>query len=114
MSFILLIVIIWVDVVMDLSNLWFGILPEHPNFYKGCSLTIVVLCIAVITIGNTYLHQKRLIKKLVVICSICRKLQVNENEWQHLETYFLEQSQTLISHGLCPQCYKIALKDVDK
>ena len=113
MSFILLIVIIWVDEVMDLSNLWFGIRPENPNFYKGCTLTILVLCIAVVTIGHTYLHQKRLIKKLLVICSVCRKLQVNEDEWLHLETYFLEKSQTLISHGLCPQCYELAVKDAD-
>ena len=113
MSFILLIVIIWVDEVMDLSNLWFGIRPENPNFYKGCSLTIVVLCIAVITIGNTYIHQKRLIRKLLLICSNCRKVRVNENEWQHLETYVADQLQSMISHGLCPQCYEIAVKDAD-
>jgi len=113
MSFILLIVIIWIDEVLDLSNLWFGMRPEHPNFYKGCSLTIVVLSIAVITIGNTYIHQKRLIRKLLLICSNCRKVRINENEWQHLETYVADQLQSMISHGLCPQCYEVAVKDAD-
>jgi len=113
MSFLMLILIIWVNEVLDLSNLWFGIRPEHPNFYKGCCLTIGVLAIAIITIGHTYLQQRRIIRGLIIICSECRKMRVDVDVWEHLEQYVSEHSRAKISHGLCPQCYEIAKKEID-
>lgn len=113
MSFVMMILLIWVDEVLDLSNLWFGIGPGHPNFFKGCALTIALLCIAVITIGHTYLQQKRLLKGLIIICSQCRKMRIDENVWKHLDQYVADHSKSQISHGLCPQCYEIAKQEID-
>lgn len=112
MSFIMLILLIWVDEVMDLSNLWFGISFDTPHFYRAFVLTIIVLGIAIITIGHTYLNQKRMIKRLIMICSRCKKLRVNEDEWQHFEQYVADLSQSTVSHGLCPQCFKISEKEI--
>jgi len=114
LSFVMLILIIWVDEVLDLSNLWFGIRPEHPHFYKGCVLTIGVFIIAIITVGNTYLQQKKIIKGLIIICSRCRKMRVDENVWQHLDQYVADHSMSKISHGLCPQCFEISKQEIDE
>jgi hypothetical protein len=113
MSFVMMILLIWVDEVLDLSNLWFGMRPDHPNFFKGCALTIGILCIAIITIGHTYLQQKRILKGLIIICSQCRKMRIDENVWKHLDQYVADHSKSQISHGLCPQCYEMAKQEID-
>lgn len=112
MSFIMLILLIWVDEVLDLSNLWFGISPGHPHFFRGCVLTIVILAIAIITIGHTYLQQQHILKRLIIVCSNCRKMRINEDVWEHLDQYVADQSRSQVSHGLCPDCYEIAKQEV--
>ena len=113
MSFFMLILLIWVNEVLDLSALWFGIGPGHPNFFRGCALTIGVIVIAIVTIGNTFLQQKRLLQDLIVICSRCRKIRVNKNVWSTLDQYVHHHSLTPVSHGLCPDCYGEALHEVN-
>ena len=113
MAFVMMILLIWVDEVLDLSNLWFGIGPGHPNFFKGCALTIGILCIAIITIGHTYLQQKHIISRLIIICSQCRKMRIDEHVWEHLDQYVADHSKSQISHGLCPQCYEMAKQEID-
>ena len=113
MAFVMMILLIWVDEVLDLSNLWFGIGPGHPNFFKGCALTIGILCIAIIAIGHTYIQQKHIISRLIIICSQCRKMRIDEHVWEHLDQYVADHSKSQISHGLCPQCYESAKKEID-
>lgn len=113
MSFILLILLIWVNEVLDLSALWFGVRPELPSFYRGCGLTIGVITIAIITVGNTYIQQKQIIKRLIIICSRCRKMRVDEHAWEHLDQYLGDQSLARISHGLCPDCFEQAKREVE-
>ena len=112
MSFLLLILLIWVNEVLDLSNLWFGIHPEDPNFYKGCVLTVGVMVIAIVTVGHTYLQQKKIISGFIIICSNCRKMRMDEYVWDHLDQYVADHSMSKISHGLCPDCYELAKREV--
>ncbi|MEI8139602.1 MAG: hypothetical protein WCI03_07020 [bacterium] len=112
MSFFMLTLLIWVNEVLDLSALWFNIRPETPNFYRGCGLTIGVMVVAIITVGHTYIQQKRIITQLIVVCSHCRKMRIDETVWAHLDQYLGEHSLARISHGLCPECYEQAKKEV--
>lgn len=112
-AFSLLILLVWVNEVLDLSALWFEINPSNPSFYRGCVLTIGVLIIAIITIGHTYIQQKRIIKGLLVVCSTCRKIRVDEHIWEHMDKYVHDHSLALISHGLCPGCYEQAKQEIE-
>lgn len=113
MSFVMLILLVWVNEILDLSALWFEINPGNPGFYRGCVLTIGVIIIAIITIGHTYIQQKRIIKGLLVVCSSCRKIRVDEDVWEHMDKYVHEHSLALISHGLCPHCFDQAKRELD-
>jgi len=113
MSFVMLILLVWANEILDLSALWFDNRSENPNFYRGCALSIGVLVIALVTIGQTYIQQKRIIKGLVIVCSGCRKIRVDTKVWAHLDHYLQDNSLARISHGLCPNCYERAKQEVD-
>lgn len=48
--------------------------------------------------------QVRQLEKLLSICSYCKKIRDGEN-WQSLERYVSQRTDTDFSHGICPSCY---------
>jgi PAS domain S-box-containing protein len=46
------------------------------------------------------------LSKLLPICSSCKKIRSDSGFWQDVELYLLEHSDTLCSHGICPECLK--------
>lgn len=46
------------------------------------------------------------LSKSLPICSHCKKIRGKGDEWQPIESFFLEHSKLLFSHGLCPDCIK--------
>ena len=59
------------------------------------------------------LTEVRQLQGLLPICSYCHKIRDDRNYWQKLESYFLENSELRFSHGICPDCYAKAMKDLD-
>ena len=41
---------------------------------------------------------------LLPICSYCKKIRDDENNWQPIEGYIKERSEATFSHGCCPSC----------
>jgi CheY-like chemotaxis protein len=41
---------------------------------------------------------------LLPICSCCKKIRNNRNQWQPLENFFMENLKIRFTHGLCPEC----------
>ena len=52
------------------------------------------------------LVEVRTLKELLPICSYCKKIRNAENEWQTVDTYVSEHTNTKFTHGICPTCYK--------
>lgn len=50
---------------------------------------------------------------MLPICSYCHKIRDDRNYWQRIESYFLQNSDLRFSHGICPECYEKAMKDLD-
>ncbi len=48
----------------------------------------------------------KLLEGIISICMYCKKIKDDQNSWHHLETYITEHSETLFSHGMCPQCFE--------
>lgn len=46
----------------------------------------------------------RVLEGLLPICSHCKRIRTEGNEWQQLERYISAHSQAHFSHGLCPTC----------
>jgi hypothetical protein len=41
---------------------------------------------------------------LLPICSYCKKIRNERNEWQKIETYISKNSQADFTHSICPDC----------
>jgi len=46
-----------------------------------------------------------LLEGLLPICSYCKRLRNEHNEWSSLEGYVERRSNAQFSHGICPDCY---------
>jgi len=51
---------------------------------------------------------------LIPICSYCKRIRSDSNDWEQLESYISEHSEAQFSHGICPPCLAIAWADADK
>ena len=112
MTFFMLILLIWLNETMDLAALWFGMPPNPPSMFRGCVLTIAVIIVAIVTVGHTYLQQKRIISGLLIVCSGCRRIRVDEKLWEQLDDYITDHSVASISHGLCPHCFEEMQREI--
>ncbi len=50
--------------------------------------------------------------RLLPICSTCKKIRNQQNHWQSLEMFFLENLNIRFTHGVCPDCYPKFLSGV--
>lgn len=49
---------------------------------------------------------------ILPICSGCKKIKDQNDQWQLLEKYISDRSDTQFSHGLCPECVQRLYPDV--
>jgi DNA-binding response OmpR family regulator len=43
---------------------------------------------------------------LLPICSYCKRIRRDDQEWQQIERYIAARSDAEFSHGICPDCYR--------
>lgn len=55
---------------------------------------------------ETALSQVKQLEALLPICSYCKKIRDEHNLWQGVDGYITAHTDTLFSHGICPDCYK--------
>jgi sigma-B regulation protein RsbU (phosphoserine phosphatase) len=50
---------------------------------------------------------------LLPICSYCKRIRKDDGDyWQQLESYVSEHSEAVFSHGVCPDCFDRAKRDL--
>jgi phosphoserine phosphatase RsbU/P len=50
---------------------------------------------------------------LLPICSYCKRIRRDDGDyWQQLESYLSDHSEAEFSHGVCPDCYERAKRDL--
>lgn len=52
------------------------------------------------------LQQVKTLSGYLPICAWCRKVRNDAGYWEQIEAYIAEHTDTLFSHGLCPDCMK--------
>ena len=48
----------------------------------------------------------RKLEGLLPICSYCKKIRGQNDNWQQIESYIAQRSDAEFSHGICPDCYE--------
>ena len=114
LTFIMLILVVWVSEVRDMPALLFDTDPQDINIFRACLLTAGVLVAAIVAIGNTYLQQKRVLNSMISVCSSCNKVRVNQNQWKKMEEYISDNSLLTFTHGLCPDCMEKVMQTINQ
>jgi len=50
------------------------------------------------------LREVKVLQGLLPICSHCKKIRNDHNQWQPVESYIKAHSAVDFSHGICPEC----------
>ena len=114
LTFIMLLLVVWVNELRDVPALLFGTTQHGPNIFRGCILSAGVFLTAAVTIGNTYAQQRRVLRALISVCAKCHRVRVNNTRWQRMEDYISEHSLLSFSHGLCPICMEETMRDIEE
>ena len=57
------------------------------------------------------------IKKLpqhLPVCSVCHKIQVDEDRWMHIEDYIREYFHSELQLSICPDCYRARIQQLEQ
>jgi hypothetical protein len=57
------------------------------------------------------LHNLRLLRGLLHICSYCRRIETAEGDWMTTEQFIIRHSEAMFSHGVCPECAHVQKKN---
>lgn len=57
-------------------------------------------------------REVRSLEGLLPICSHCKKIRDQNNQWQVLEEYIVARSEASFTHGICPECLQKHYGDV--
>jgi hypothetical protein len=47
-----------------------------------------------------------LLTGMLPICSVCKKIRDDKDQWHPFEAYISKRSEASFSHGLCPECFQ--------
>jgi hypothetical protein len=83
-------------------------------YYATINAVIIItaLTLLVYLVNRTALQEKELEKRVKIlegilpICSYCKKIRNEKDEYEQLEKYISEHSDAQFSHGICPECLK--------
>jgi len=52
------------------------------------------------------LEEIKVLRGLLPVCSFCKKIRTQDNQWIPFEEYIIVHSEAEFSHGFCPDCLK--------
>lgn len=101
---------VWLFEGIDLPARLRGVPTASADWRSATWHSIVALVFGLAAVLPIYLYQRRFTRKAVTICSYCRRVQVDEEEWTAIEAYFAEKTHVTYSHGVCPDCRDRVMK----
>lgn len=54
------------------------------------------------------------IRRIIPICSKCKKIRNDQQYWADLESYFKEHMDLDFTHGLCPECFQDLMEELKR
>lgn len=108
LGFLAVIIILWLDEILDLPHMFFGAPATPSNYIESIFETLMVLPLAftIIFLTVKLLKRIRVLEGILPICSFCRKIRIN-GKWIILDSYVRDHSDADFSHSVCPSCSKI-------
>jgi hypothetical protein len=63
---------------------------------------------------QTALAKIKTLSEMLPICSYCKKIRDDKGYWEMVETYISKHTDTVFSHGTCPECAEKAAKEFEE
>lgn len=67
---------------------------------------------------NTQLQKAmdeiKILRGIIPICAYCKKIRNDDGDWEQMEQYIRDRSEAEFSHGICQECAKKVLHDLDR
>ncbi len=60
------------------------------------------------------LAKIKTLSEMLPICSYCNKIRDDKGYWERVEIYISKHTNTVFSHGMCPECGEKAMQEADK
>ncbi|TFB11888.1 hypothetical protein E3V33_06035 [Candidatus Marinimicrobia bacterium MT.SAG.4] len=57
-------------------------------------------------------EEVKVLSHLLPICANCKKIRDDEGNWNQVDEYLRDHSESLISHGICPDCIEELYPDL--
>lgn len=107
LTFLFFIAIIFLDEFLDLPHLLFEAEITPVNFIEiAIESAIALIVYGIMMFLNLKIFDKvKRMQKIIPVCSYCKKVRTGE-KWISIEKYISEHSDSLLSHGICPDCMK--------
>lgn len=124
------------SVIVSLASITIWYLADYYtghrySIYVFAIWNTIILLVSFLVIGWTIARLRELFKKeqqgrenlervisevkvlegILPICASCKKIRNDKGEWQQIEEYIRQKTNTEFTHGLCPQCGKKLLQD---
>jgi PAS domain S-box-containing protein len=56
-------------------------------------------------------EEIKTLRGIIPICASCKKIRDDRGFWQRVETYISENTEAVLTQGLCPECFERTEKD---
>ncbi len=60
------------------------------------------------------LAQVKTLRGILPICSYCKKIRDDQGYWERVESYVSRHTDALFTHGMCPDCFQKAMKELEE
>ncbi|PWU11549.1 MAG: hypothetical protein C5B50_23150 [Verrucomicrobia bacterium] len=114
LGFLIIIVLTWSDALFDLAHAIFGREHQATDWNRTAIVTVVIVLLWIISAYKVYRVVSRLsyLESFLHVCAWCRKIE-HEHSWMSLEEHFNRKTGRRASHGICPECSKKMLSEVE-
>jgi len=114
LGFVLLLLVVWVDQVLDLQDVFFGTPRSAAAWLGAAVLSAAIIIVGFITITHTFVQQKFVLRGLLRVCTYCKRIKLDSQKWEQMEKYVSDRSRAEFSHGICPECFQRTVADLEK
>jgi len=104
-AFASIILLVWLDEVIDIPALFLGAVPTPINWRESLfeSVFIVLFGAVIIHFTHNLLKRMKYLEGILPVCASCKKIRDEQDHWHPIESYVRERSNVEFSHGICPE-----------
>lgn len=113
MAFLFIILLIWLDEVIDIPYLLLGAEATLINWRESLfeSVIIFILGAVMIYFTNRIFLRMKYLQGTLAVCASCKKIRDDKGNWHQIESYIHERTEANFSHGICPECAEALYPD---